>query len=78
VAGTSGTLVGRFGGTALAGDLRAKTGTTVPTRSLAGCFTTSSGQIAVFSVVVNGSDTDPPISAEAAIDELVVRLAAAL
>lgn len=77
VAGISGTLAGRFGGSAAAGNVQAKTGTTIPSRALAGVFTTASGLRATFAVIVNGSETDPPIGAEGAIDELVASLVTA-
>jgi D-alanyl-D-alanine carboxypeptidase/D-alanyl-D-alanine-endopeptidase (penicillin-binding protein 4) len=77
LAASSGTLAGRFGGTAAAGNVRAKTGTTIPARALAGVFTTDSGETATFAVIVNGTEADPPVGAEQAIDRFVAGLVAA-
>jgi D-alanyl-D-alanine carboxypeptidase/D-alanyl-D-alanine-endopeptidase (penicillin-binding protein 4) len=77
-AGATGTLASRFGGTAAAGVVHAKTGTTVPARSLAGVFVARSGTPVIFAVVVNGTDTDPPVGAEGAIDHLVAGLVTAM
>lgn len=73
VAAESGTLRGRFAGTAAAGDLRAKTGTILEGRALAGVFTTDGGRTAVFSVLTNG---DGSSASGAAIDNLVTTVAA--
>jgi D-alanyl-D-alanine carboxypeptidase/D-alanyl-D-alanine-endopeptidase (penicillin-binding protein 4) len=77
VAATSGTLASRFGGTVAAGNLRAKTGTTVEARSLAGSYRGASGRLVVFAVVVNGTPSDGPIGAEHAIDRLLADLVSA-
>ena len=74
VAGRSGTLAGRFRGTAAEGRVVAKTGTIIGGSALTGVVTTASGHQAVFSVVVNG---DGAPAASRALDELVVALAAA-
>jgi D-alanyl-D-alanine carboxypeptidase/D-alanyl-D-alanine-endopeptidase (penicillin-binding protein 4) len=75
-AAVSGTLDSRFGGTAAAGNVQAKTGTTIEARSLAGVLTGASGRTVVFAVVVNGTPSDGPIGAEWAIDQLVADLVA--
>lgn len=59
VAGKSGTLQDAFGGTPLAGNVIAKTGTVNHTRTLSGFLQTAHGTI-VFSLLVNGwMDTTP-------------------
>jgi D-alanyl-D-alanine carboxypeptidase/D-alanyl-D-alanine-endopeptidase (penicillin-binding protein 4) len=73
VAGRTGTLAGRFAGTAAEGRVVAKTGTIIGGAALTGVVTTASGHEAVFSVVVNG---DASRDAMRALDELVVTLAA--
>jgi D-alanyl-D-alanine carboxypeptidase/D-alanyl-D-alanine-endopeptidase (penicillin-binding protein 4) len=73
LAGRSGTLADRFRGTPAEGNVRAKTGTIIGGRALAGYLTTASGRRAVFAVVVNG---DGWRGAVGAIDRLVVTLAA--
>lgn len=72
VAGRTGTLERRFGGTTAEGRVRAKTGTTDDVRSLSGVLTTADGRNAVFSIVANR--TDLPRSSRDAIDELVLRI----
>jgi serine-type D-Ala-D-Ala carboxypeptidase/endopeptidase (penicillin-binding protein 4) len=74
VAGRSGTLVGRLSGPATAGQVSAKTGTTVPVRALGGVLTAPDGRRWAFVVLVNGTDDRPPVGAEAAIDTLVTGL----
>ncbi len=81
VAGQTGTLAGRLGGAATAGNVRAKTGWTIPARGLSGYLTTVGGRDVVFSVIVNGEDDGSPLGdrvpgAEHAIDELVEVIAA--
>jgi serine-type D-Ala-D-Ala carboxypeptidase/endopeptidase (penicillin-binding protein 4) len=73
VAAQTGTLAGRFQGTAAAGNLRAKTGTIVEGRALSGFFTTEGGRQAFFSAIVNGHDSR---TAMEAIDQLIAELAA--
>ncbi|MGH9054002.1 MAG: D-alanyl-D-alanine carboxypeptidase/D-alanyl-D-alanine endopeptidase [Acidimicrobiia bacterium] len=73
VAAESGTLAGRFHGTAAAGNLRAKTGTIVEGRALSGFFTTEGGREVFFSAIVNGNDSRPAMEA---IDGLIGELAA--
>jgi D-alanyl-D-alanine carboxypeptidase/D-alanyl-D-alanine-endopeptidase (penicillin-binding protein 4) len=72
VAARSGTLAGRFHGTAAAGNLRAKTGSIIGGRALTGHLTTAGGREVVFSIVVNGEGSP---AAQHAIDALVVTLA---
>lgn len=74
VAGQSGTLAGRFNGTAAEGRVRAKTGTIIGGVSLTGVVTTASGREAVFSVIVYGEGAP---SARRVVDDLVIALAAA-
>jgi serine-type D-Ala-D-Ala carboxypeptidase/endopeptidase (penicillin-binding protein 4) len=73
VAGHTGTLAARFRGTPAEGNLRAKTGTIIGGRALAGYLTTAGGRQAVFAVVANGGGWR---SALGAIDRLVVTVAA--
>jgi D-alanyl-D-alanine carboxypeptidase/D-alanyl-D-alanine-endopeptidase (penicillin-binding protein 4) len=73
LAGRSGTLAGRFRGTPAEGNVRAKTGTIIGGRSLAGYLTTAGGRPAVFAIVVNG---DGWRASQPAIDRLVTTLAA--
>jgi serine-type D-Ala-D-Ala carboxypeptidase/endopeptidase (penicillin-binding protein 4) len=72
VAGRTGTLARRFGGTAAAGNLRAKTGSIIGGRALTGHLRTAGGREVVFSLLVNG---EASAAAEGAIDALVVTLA---
>jgi D-alanyl-D-alanine carboxypeptidase/D-alanyl-D-alanine-endopeptidase (penicillin-binding protein 4) len=72
VAGQSGTLIHRFGGTPAEGQVRAKTGYLREAQALTGVLTTIGGRRAYFSVVVNGPAAGDSI---AAIDDLVVTLA---
>lgn len=81
VAGRSGTLSGRLGGPATLGNVRAKTGWTIPARGLSGYLTTAGGREVVFSVIVNGEDDGRPYGdaipgAEHAIDEFIEVIAA--
>jgi D-alanyl-D-alanine carboxypeptidase/D-alanyl-D-alanine-endopeptidase (penicillin-binding protein 4) len=75
VGARTGTLAGRFGGTAAAGNLRAKTGSIIGGRALTGHLRTAGGREVVFSILANG-DGSP--AAQHAIDALVVTLAADL
>lgn len=72
LAGRSGTLAGRFHGTAAEANVRAKTGTIIGGAALSGYGTTAGGRAFVFSVVVNGPGADA--SADA-IDALVAAVA---
>ena len=58
IAASTGTLRGRFAGTAAAGTLRAKTGTIIGGRALSGTIDTAGGRRATFGIVVNGPDAD--------------------
>ncbi len=73
VAAESGTIENRFVETEAAGNLRAKTGTITGLRSLSGLLTTAGGRRVFFSAVV---DDDNPRPAMAAIDALLVSVAA--
>ena len=73
VGDVSGTLAGRFGGTAAAGNVRAKTGTIIGGVALSGYVTTAGGRDAIFSVVVNGPQAG---AAGDVIDDLVATVAA--
>ncbi len=55
VAGRTGTLANRLGGSATAGNVRAKTGSIINGRSLSGLLEDRAGRTAVFSLVVNGA-----------------------
>jgi D-alanyl-D-alanine carboxypeptidase/D-alanyl-D-alanine-endopeptidase (penicillin-binding protein 4) len=75
VAGVSGTLAGRLGGAATAGNVHAKTGTIIGGTALSGYATTSDGRAVVFSVIVNGQ----PAAAEratGAVDRFVAEVVA--
>lgn len=72
VAGRSGTLTGRFRGTAAEGRVHAKTGTIIGGIALSGYGTTVGGRAFVFSVLVNG---DAAGSALGALDRLVEAVA---
>jgi D-alanyl-D-alanine carboxypeptidase/D-alanyl-D-alanine-endopeptidase (penicillin-binding protein 4) len=73
VAARTGTLAGRFHGTAAAGNLRAKTGTIIGGRALSGYLTTAAGRDVIFSFIVNG---DAAGRTPAAIDSLLATIAA--
>jgi D-alanyl-D-alanine carboxypeptidase/D-alanyl-D-alanine-endopeptidase (penicillin-binding protein 4) len=73
LAGRTGTLAGRFRGTPAEGNVRAKTGTIIGGRALAGYLTTAGGRQASFAVVVHGDGWRGSLGA---IDRLVVALAA--
>ena len=75
IAGQNGTLKGRLRGTALDGQLRAKTGTLMGTQALAGTFPAASGRVLTFAVLVN--DLPEGKSATPAVDSLLLALAAA-
>src|SRR5918994_6169349 len=68
LAGRSGTLAGRFHGTAAEANVRAKTGTIIGGTALSGYGTTAGGRAFVFSVVVNGPGAE---KSAGAIDALV-------
>ena len=70
----NGTLARRFGRTAAAANVRAKTGWIDEARSLSGYLTTAGGRPVVFSVIVNG--TTPTSPALNALDSLVAAIAA--
>ncbi len=72
VAGQNGTLGNRLVDPSTAGNVRAKTGMTIPARSMSGYLTTAGGRRAVFSVIVNGPNLG---RAEEAIDALVTTVA---
>jgi D-alanyl-D-alanine carboxypeptidase/D-alanyl-D-alanine-endopeptidase (penicillin-binding protein 4) len=72
LAGRSGTLAGRFRGTAAEANVRAKTGTIIGGAALSGYGATAGGRAFVFSVVVNGPGAEA--SADA-IDTLVAAVA---
>lgn len=73
LAARTGTLAGRFGGTAAAGNVRAKTGTIIGGTALSGTGTTAGGRAFVFSVIVNGPNGEAAVGA---IDRLVATIAA--
>ncbi|MEQ8840468.1 MAG: D-alanyl-D-alanine carboxypeptidase/D-alanyl-D-alanine-endopeptidase [Acidimicrobiales bacterium] len=71
VAGRTGTLARRLGGSTTAGNVMAKTGSIIGGQALSGYAVTSGGHDMVFSIVVNG-DPSAARSARVAIDALVV------
>jgi D-alanyl-D-alanine carboxypeptidase/D-alanyl-D-alanine-endopeptidase (penicillin-binding protein 4) len=73
VAGRTGTLAGRFHGTAADGNVRAKTGTIIGGAALTGFGVTAAGRAFVFSVIVNGPGAQ---GSAGAIDALVSAVAA--
>lgn len=75
VAGVDGTLRWRFAGTALAGNLSAKTGALNATTALAGRLRAASGRMLTFAVFAN--DVPASASAAPAIDAALARIAAA-
>jgi D-alanyl-D-alanine carboxypeptidase/D-alanyl-D-alanine-endopeptidase (penicillin-binding protein 4) len=72
LAGRSGTLAGRFHGTAAEANVRAKTGTIIGGTALSGYGTTASGRAFVFSIVINGPGAE---TGGSAIDALVAAVA---
>jgi D-alanyl-D-alanine carboxypeptidase/D-alanyl-D-alanine-endopeptidase (penicillin-binding protein 4) len=72
LAGRSGTLAGRFHGTAAEDNVRAKTGTIIGGAALSGYGTTAGGRAFVFSIIVNGPGAE---ASAGAIDSLVSALA---
>ena len=72
LAGRSGTLAGRFRGTAAEANVRAKTGTIIGGAALSGYGTAAGGCAFVFSVVVNGPGAE---ASAGAIDALVAAVA---
>jgi D-alanyl-D-alanine carboxypeptidase/D-alanyl-D-alanine-endopeptidase (penicillin-binding protein 4) len=72
LAGRSGTLAGRFRGTAAEANVRAKTGTIIGGAALSGHGTTAGGRPFVFSILVNGPGAE---ASAGAIDSLVSALA---
>jgi D-alanyl-D-alanine carboxypeptidase/D-alanyl-D-alanine-endopeptidase (penicillin-binding protein 4) len=72
VAGRSGTLAGRFHGTAAEANVRAKSEKIIGGAALSGFGTTTGGRAFVFSVVVNGPGADAGADA---IDALVAAVA---
>ncbi|MDT0304630.1 D-alanyl-D-alanine carboxypeptidase/D-alanyl-D-alanine endopeptidase [Streptomonospora wellingtoniae] len=67
-----GTLSGRMGDTAAAGNVRAKTGTLSGVSALSGYVTTAGGERLVFSIINNGYDGAAPRDIQ---DAIAVRLA---
>jgi serine-type D-Ala-D-Ala carboxypeptidase/endopeptidase (penicillin-binding protein 4) len=76
VAAFSGTLGGRFSGSAAvgAGVVRAKTGTLDGVVSLAGYVVSASGEPLVFAVIANKVRTTATVITEAALDRVVAGL----
>jgi D-alanyl-D-alanine carboxypeptidase/D-alanyl-D-alanine-endopeptidase (penicillin-binding protein 4) len=74
LAGRTGTLDRRFGGTAAEANVRAKTGAINGARALSGYLTTAGGRQAVFSIIVNHPGPGRPVMR--AIDDLVAAIAA--
>ncbi len=73
IGGVDGTLTNRFRGTKAAGNVRGKTGTIDQVSALSGYLTTASGEQLVFSIVVNGVNSNP--IRVGLIDDIVVDLA---
>ena len=73
LAGRTGTLAGRFHGTAAEGNVRAKTGTIIGGIALSGYGTTLGGRPFVFSVIANGPASN---GGQGALDALVAAVAA--
>jgi len=73
LAGRTGTLTGRFHGTAAEGNVRAKTGTIIGGIALSGYGTTRGGRPFVFSAIANGPASN---GGQAALDALVAAVAA--
>jgi hypothetical protein len=74
LAGVSGTLAGRFLGTPLAGNLRAKTGTLTGTSALAGSLQSPGAGLVVFSIVLSQT---PLHGAASHVDDIALLLYAA-
>lgn len=73
VGGVDGTLRNRFRGNSATGNVRGKTGTIDQVSSLSGYLTTASGEKLVFSIIVNGVNSNG--LRVKTIDEIVVALA---
>jgi D-alanyl-D-alanine carboxypeptidase/D-alanyl-D-alanine-endopeptidase (penicillin-binding protein 4) len=74
VAGVDGTIAGRFKGTRVAGNARAKTGSIANARALSGYVQTLDGEMLAFSVIANNFNL-PQSTIDATSDLLVERLA---
>ncbi|WP_406711066.1 D-alanyl-D-alanine carboxypeptidase/D-alanyl-D-alanine-endopeptidase [Trueperella pyogenes] len=75
VSALNGTLTQRFGGTAVAGQVRAKTGTLVEAISLSGYLRTEAGYPLVFSIMLDELEPGTAPSSRTLIDTLVTGLA---
>jgi len=73
IGGVDGTLRNRFRGTHASGNVRGKTGTIDQVSALSGYVTTAAGEQLVFSMIVNGVNSNP--LRVGLIDEIVVALA---
>ena len=73
IGGIDGTLRNRFIGTAVAGNMRGKTGTIDQVSALSGYLTTAAGEQLIVSFVVNGVPV--PSQRTSLIDDIVVSLA---
>jgi D-alanyl-D-alanine carboxypeptidase/D-alanyl-D-alanine-endopeptidase (penicillin-binding protein 4) len=76
IAGTDGTLSGRFKTSPLKGRLWAKTGTLGETNALSGYLTGTSGKTLVFSILVNGHRPGSAVELQA-VDRIAEAIAAA-
>lgn len=76
IAGTDGTLAGRFKGSPLKGHLWAKTGSMNETNTLTGYLTTAMGKTLAFSIMVNGHRPGSNVEIQA-IDRICEAIAAA-